>query len=100
MRWSPALAVGAVVGALLAAAALNDLPTAWFDYDTATSPASFLALHIGLAVAIGLTMTLFVDMTLAAAEALTREAFPDHLDWWRLWSYRATRDVAGRALGG
>jgi len=100
LRWRPALAVGAVIGGLLAAAALNDLPGSWFGYDTATSPATFFSFQVASALLTGIAMTVFVGGTLAAAEALTRNAFPWHLDWWRLWKYRGTREVAGRVFGG
>lgn len=100
LRWRPALAAGAVVGGLLTAAALNDLPGSWFGYDTATSPTTFFSFQVAAALLTGVAMTVFVGGTLAAAEALTRQAFPFHLDWWRLWKNRGTREVAGRVFGG
>ena len=48
----------------------------------------------------GSSTTLLVGVTLAAAEAATRHAFPRHLDWWKLWRYRGTREVASRVGGG
>jgi len=43
---------------------------------------------------------LLVGFTLAAAEASTRRAFPRHLDWWKLWRFRGTREVAYQVGGG
>jgi hypothetical protein len=100
LRWRAPLIVGAVVGVLFLGATLNGLSASWYDYDTATSPVVFLTVQTFIAVfASGFTM-LLVTLTLAAAEALTREAFPGHADWWRLWQTRGTREVALSVAGG
>jgi membrane protease YdiL (CAAX protease family) len=100
VRWREPIFVGGVIGALALAAGINDLPGSWFSYDTAMSPAAFQATRIFLAVLLGLLTALLVGLTLAAAEAATRNAFPRHLDWWKLWRYRGTREVASRVGGG
>ena len=100
VRWRPALIAGGVIGALLLAAGLNELPGSWYSYDTATSPAVFQATIVGAALLGGAGMALLVGLTLAASEAAARHAFPRQLDWWGLWKYRGTREVAGRVAGG
>ncbi len=100
VRWRPALVVGGVVGLLFLAAGLNELPGSWFGYDTATSPTAFLAMLVLQAILSGVGFALLIGLTLAAAEAAARRAFPDHLDWWKIWKYRGTRQVAGRVAGG
>jgi hypothetical protein len=100
VRWLPALLLGGVIGALILAAGLNELPGSWFGYDTATSPGTFRATQIEFAVLGGAGLALLVGLTLAAAEAAARHAFPRHLDWWKLWKYRGTREVAGRVASG
>jgi membrane protease YdiL (CAAX protease family) len=100
VRWREPMMVGTVIGVLALAAALNGMPGNWFGYDTAMSPAAFLGLQFVLAVVVGLYTALLVAFTLAAAEASTRHAFPWHLDWWKLWRYRGTREVAARVGGG
>jgi MFS family permease len=100
LRWRPAMYVGGVIGLLIAAAGLNELPTAWYGYDTATSPASFQLLIVMGSLAAGAAMALLAAATLAAAEVATRVAFPQHLDWWKHWRERGTRDVATRVAGG
>ena len=70
------------------------------DYGTAMSPTAFQArIAIG-AVVTGVFTGLLAAVTLAAAEAATRKAFPRQLDWWKLWRYRGTREVAARVGGG
>ena len=100
VRWREAMVVGTVIGGLALAAGLNEMPGSWFSYDTAMSPASFQALQVLFAIVIGLSTGLVVGFTLAAAEAATRRAFPRHLDWWKLWRFRGTREVASRVGGG
>ena len=100
VRWRQPILVGAVIGALALAAGINEMPGSWFSYDTAMPPGTFLALRVLLAVVLGVFTALLVAFTLAAAEASTRQAFPQHLDWWKLWRFRGTREVASRVGGG
>ncbi len=100
VRWRPAMVLGGLIGALMAAAALNGVPSEWFAYDTATSASTFLAQQVALAIGGGVAFALFGTLIVAAAEGLTRVAFPNQLDWWGYWANRDTRQVAGRVLGG
>ncbi len=100
VRWREPMLVGSVIGALALAAAGNEMPGSWYSYDTAMSPVTFRAMQVLLVLVAGVGTTLLVGFTLAAAEAATREAFPRHLDWWKLWRYRGTREVASRVGGG
>ena len=100
VRWREAMFVGGVIAVLTIAAGLNEMGGSWFAYDTATSPLVFQArIAIG-AIALGVLTGLITALTLAAAEVATRRAFPGQLDWWKLWRYRGTRDVAARVGGG
>jgi hypothetical protein len=100
VRWREPMFVGGVIGTLALAAAINEIPGNWFSYDTAMAPATFQGLQIFVALLLGLTTALLVGFTLAAAEVSARHAFPQHLDWWKLWRFRGTRDVASRVGGG
>jgi membrane protease YdiL (CAAX protease family) len=100
VRWREPMVVGLAIGALALAAGVNELPGSWFSYDSAMSSVTFQAMQILLAVLLGVSTALLVGFTLAAAEAATRHAFPQHLDWWKLWQFRGTRDVASRVGGG
>jgi hypothetical protein len=100
VRWRPALVAGGVIGLLVAGAGVNSLPLSWYNYDTATSATTFLLQAVGAVVLEGLLTAVLVVLTLAAAEAATRRAFPAQLDWWQWWEARGTRQVAGQVLGG
>ena len=100
VRWREAMMVGAAIGSLTIAAGLNELPASWFGYDTAMSPTAFQARIVMGALLIGGLTGLLAAFTLAAAEAASRQAFPQQLDWWKLWKYRGTREVGGRVAGG
>lgn len=92
--------VGALVGVCMAAAGVNELPLAWFGYDTATEPGVFVASAAFGAVASGLLAGLWVAISVAAAELLTRRAFPAHHDWFGFVRHAGAPPVAGRVLGG
>ena len=100
VRWRPAIAVGVIGGVLVTAAMFNAWPLTWHAYDTAGSPQLHRLAGIVLALAAGGGTLLLLTLTLAAAEALTRQAFPWHIDWWKYWRYRGTREVAGRVGAG
>lgn len=100
VRWREAMTVGGVIGALMLAAALNELPGSWFFYDTAVSPATFRVEQVMAALVFGISTALMTGVTLAAAEVATRHAFPRQLDWWKLWRFRGTREVAANVGGG
>ncbi|MGD8320683.1 MAG: type II CAAX endopeptidase family protein [Gemmatimonadota bacterium] len=100
VRWGPAMGLGSVIGALAFAAQMNQLPGSWFFYDTATSPGTYQAMFFIQALFSGVGLALLVGLTVAAAEAAARHAFPDHVDWWKAWRHRGTREVAGRVTSG
>jgi hypothetical protein len=100
VRWREAMAVGAVIGTLAFAAGLNEMTGSWYDYDTAMSPAAFQVRIAMAALLTGALTALLAGFTLAAAEAATRKAFPQQLDWWKLWKHRGSREVAARVGGG
>jgi membrane protease YdiL (CAAX protease family) len=100
VRWREPMFVGTVIGVLALAAGLNEMPGSWFGYDTAMSPLAFQALIALGAMATAALTALLAGFTLAAAEVATRQAFPRHLDWWKLWKYRGTKEVAARVAGG
>jgi hypothetical protein len=100
VRWREPMVVGAIIGLLTLAAGLNELPGSWFWYDTAMSATTHLLMQLMAAAGMGVVTALMAAITLAAAEVATRHAFPQHLDWWKLWRYRGTKEVAHQVGGG
>ena len=102
LLWRPALAAGAVVAGINALALLANAPQSWFGFDTAQSTWVFWGQQVGLAALVLLVGSLLLALVFMAAEGLTRLAFPDHPQLWRLWSRdaAATPAVLGRTLGG
>src|SRR5215468_5031031 len=102
LLWKPALIAGAIVAGVNALALLANAPQAWFSYDTAQSTTVFWAQQVGIAAVITIGGGLGLALVFMAAESLSRLAFPDHPQLWRLWSRGAapTGAVLGRTLGG
>ncbi|MBN2369985.1 MAG: CPBP family intramembrane metalloprotease [Vicinamibacteria bacterium] len=91
LLWRHALVWGLLVGFLEAGAYLGYWPLLWMRYDTAVSATNFALQLFASAmmqflIIAGITMLIFM-----AAESLTRRAFPEHIQIWKLWS----RPVAG-----
>jgi len=102
LLWRPALVAGFVVASLVGAMLLAATPTAWFGFDTAQSVNMFWTRQIGMAVLATIAGTLGYALVFMAAESLSRRAFGDHPQLWRVWSRAAapTRQVLGRTVGG
>ncbi|HEY0778448.1 MAG TPA: CPBP family intramembrane glutamic endopeptidase, partial [Gemmatirosa sp.] len=100
VRWRPAAMVGGTVGVLMAAAAINGLPLAWFDYDTATAPGTLVARVALGAVASGAAAGVWVMLAIAAAEVCARRAFPEHYDWFAYPRFAGAPPIARRILAG
>lgn len=100
--WRQPLAWAVVIAVLQLGAGLNAWPLVWLHYDTALSSGSFVAQQV-LGVAVNaLIQGLLAFVTFLVAEGLTRRAFPQQPQFWKLWSRdaAATPTVLGRTLGG
>ncbi len=102
LLWPQALLAGLVVSGLNATAMMANAPQAWFGFDTAQSEWIFWGQQVGVALLILVGGTLGLALVFMTAEGLSRLAFGDHPQLWRLWSRDAapTRAVLGRTLGG
>ncbi len=99
--WKKATLAAFILALLITAHTINTLPLAWLNYDTALSLQSFLG-SFGLRIFIQFILTLLgYSVIIAAAETLTRKAFPDHLQFWKLWTtdVAASWQMLGRAIG-
>ena len=102
LLWKRALVAGAIVGGLNALAALANAPQAWFSYDTAQPVWIFWGSQFGIALLVFVVGSLGLALVFMAAEGLSRRAFPDHPQLWRVWSTEAapTPSILGRTMGG
>src|SRR5213593_871605 len=100
--WRQPVFWGVIVALAQTAARLNEWPLAWMQYDTALSTRSFALQQTALAIAeLAVNATLF-SLSFMAAESLTRRAFPNHPQFWRIWGRTAggSPAVAGRTIAG
>jgi membrane protease YdiL (CAAX protease family) len=101
LRWRPALVLGSVIGGAAALAGLNTIGLSWYFFDTATDPTT----HVGQQVLLGAVLAGGLlggasTLLLAAGEYLTRQAFPQHYDWWHTARDAGLRPVALRIGAG
>ena len=100
--WRPAIIAAGLIAALQIAASLNTLPLAWLSYDTSDSASGFLIQTTLSSISSSLLFALILALSFIAAEGLSRLAFPDHPQLWRLWSREAasSKSVAARTSTG
>ena len=95
--WKQALFWGLLVAFLQGLVALNQLPLAWMNYDTALSRNGFLASQMAGALVQFVALGILLTLSFMAAETLSRKAFPHHIQLWKLGSRGVvnTRPVLG-----
>lgn len=102
LKWRVAIIVGLIMTLLEAASNISNYPLIWFSYDT-TTPIHGYILQYLLSIIISSTKT-FIMFTgiVAIAEGLTRKAFGDHPQFWKIWSKEAATSfqVVGRTIAG
>ena len=100
--WRMPLVWGASIAFAQLLAGLNQWPLLWMGYDTATSETSFAIQQVVTQVAAFLAFTGVFTLSFMAAESLSRRAFPEHLQFWRVWSREGARSwtVLGHTVAG
>jgi membrane protease YdiL (CAAX protease family) len=100
--WRKPLFWGIFVAFLQLLEGINGLPLTWMDYDTAVSIQKFLMQQSVLLLGVFLFSTLANTLIFMAAESLSRKAFSQHHQFWRLWSpdTASSPAVLGRTIGG
>ena len=100
--WKQALFWGLLVAFLQGLVALNQLPLAWMNYDTALSRQEFLADQIVWALVQFVALGIVLTLSFMAAETLSRKAFPHHIQLWKLGSRGVanTTPVLGYTVAG
>jgi len=84
--WKKPVIWGVSIAALQALLVFNQLPLAWMGYDTALSTTNFLLTQLGMALLTFVGMALLLSISFMAAESMTRRAFPQLVQFWRVWS--------------
>ena len=100
--WRQPLVWGVAVAFLQALAAINEWPLLWMSYDTAVPRTTFFAQQCATIGVTFLGFSVFFALSFMAAETLTRAAFGDHPQFWRVWSRGSGSSTAilGRTVGG
>lgn len=100
--WHIPLALAIIIAGLEFFAGLNELPLAWVFYDTALPWSTFLLQYI-ISHIYQLIFSFFTFLlSFTAAESLSRKAFGNHMQLWKVWSPSIANSsaVAGRTIGG
>ena len=100
--WRMPLVWGASIAFAQLLAGLNQWPLLWMAYDTATSEIGFAIQQMTGQVAAFLGLTGVMTLSFMASESLSRRAFPEHLQFWRVWSREGARSwtVLGHTVAG
>ena len=91
---------GVAVAGLQLLVAINDWPLLWMTYDTAVPRTGFALQQIAILAVVFAGSSAAFGVSFMAAESLTRRAFGDHPQLWRVWSREAaaSRPILGRTV--
>lgn len=94
--WSIALAF------LFAVSFFSQFSSIWMNYDTAFAKTTVYMNLLFNGLGSFAAIAFFFGLIFAAAEGLTRIAFPNQIQLWKLWSRKglASKQVLGRTIGG
>ena len=100
--WRMPLVWGGSIAFAQLLAGLNQWPLFWMGYDTATSETSFAVQQVTVQISAFLAFTVVYALSFMAAESLSRRAFPQHVQFWRVWSREGARSrtVLGHTVAG
>jgi len=97
--WKAPVYLGFGLSLWLALSNLNSLPLQWMNYDTALSATAFIVRLIVISLLIFIFMGAVFSFSIMVAEGLTRRAFPEHIQFWKLSSAAASVPVLKRTVG-
>jgi hypothetical protein len=95
--WKQPVLVSMVIAFLVMMTMFNSWPLQWMNYDTALSYQNHVITQISIALLIFIGLAILYSIIFMTAESLTRKAFPNHIQFWKLWSPGAasTKQVLG-----
>ncbi len=100
--WRTPVVWGVFVAFLQLLEGINQWPLTWLDYDTAVSSGGFVAQQVGMQLLTFVGYAFLFSVSFMAAESLTRRAFPERLQLWKLWSpnVSASKTMLGQTAAG
>ncbi|MFL3007738.1 MAG: CPBP family intramembrane glutamic endopeptidase [Candidatus Neomarinimicrobiota bacterium] len=100
--WREAIGWGMIVGFFQVAVQLNFMPMMWMEYNTAISENNFMMEIMFSMLMLFIFQSTLYGLSFIAAEGLTRKAFPNHIQFWKVWSSKAgsSINVLGQTIGG
>jgi hypothetical protein len=102
LMWKPALKWSIAIGTLIFFAYLTMISFSWFSYDTSLSSSQFVFQQVFFALLNGLLIAVIFFVSSMAGEGLDRQAFPDHIQFWRSWSPKvgASKEIMRETIFG
>ena len=102
VNWRMPLLWGLFIALLQLLVGFNEFPLVWMNYDTAISAQGFVMQQVFFILLNFLLMGFVLVLSFMTAEGLSRRAFPEHIQLWRLWSNgpAGSRAVLGRTVAG
>ncbi len=88
--WRAPIVLGFLLSLMMVPANLNSLSVQWMSYNTALSAPVFLTNLLLVNVVLFVVMGVVFALSIMVAEGLTRRAFPDHIQFWGLFSGTAS----------
>ena len=100
--WRKPLLWGVFIAFLQLLAGINQWPLVWMSYDTAVSAQGFVLQQILALLLSFFGYAALFTISFMGAESLSRRAFPQHIQHWRLWSadVAASKAALGRTVAG
>lgn len=100
--WKTAVLWAFIVSFLGFISSFNYLPLSWFWYDTAISKSAFIFQNFIQYFTAFLSDFILLALSFIAAESLSRKAFPQHVQFWKVWKKGAagSNRVLGNTLAG
>lgn len=84
--WKQPVIVSSIIAFLVMLAMFNSWPLQWMTYDTALSYQNHVITQVSMALMAFVGMAILFSIIFMAAESLTRKAFPNHINFWKIWS--------------